>query len=117
MIFTSKNEDGEPAWELILKGRKDVTRRFKPEPVGAIRAVCPGRGVKRVGNIVIKSCVLHKDWLKSFHGIEVPLQKEAEREGFKTWSGLMAWFVQKRIPIDETYRIEFDLIPESVIRF
>ena len=47
MIFCSKNEDGIPAWQLVLNGQKDVTRRTKPLPIGRIFAVQPGRGKKQ----------------------------------------------------------------------
>ncbi len=56
MIFISKNETGIPAWQLVMDGKKTVTRRLKPQPIGSIRAVQPGRGKKAIGYIKITSC-------------------------------------------------------------
>lgn len=109
MIFCSKNEEGTPAWELVLSGDKKVTRRAKPQPVGAIRAVQPNRGKEAVGYIKITDCRKHSDCFPSGMGA-VMEEKEARREGFNTWEGLMQWFRDKKIDINNTYRIGFQLV-------
>jgi hypothetical protein len=62
MIFSSRNEAGELASDLVMAGRKTVTRRIRPHPVGAVRAVQPGRTKKGVGFIKILSCVDDEKW-------------------------------------------------------
>jgi len=52
MIFISKNEDGIPAWEMIMNGKKTVTRRYNYIEPGKIRAVQPGRMKK--ANVILK---------------------------------------------------------------
>lgn len=111
MIFSSKNEKGEPAWELVMKDEKTVTRRMKPQQVGAIRAVQPGRGKKAVGYVRVKSCILHSVWQMATNSME-PRQQfttEANKEGFESWDGLLAWFNEHKIDIKQTFRIEFEL--------
>ena len=111
MIFCSKNEDDIPAWKLVKARKKTVTRRVKPETIGAIRAVCPGRGKHAVCKIKILDCYPAKQW-DSFHrNMPKALKAEAKREGFKSWAGLMGWFLMKygTIP-DGLWRIEFKVV-------
>lgn len=113
MIFCSRNEKGELASDLIMSDRKTITRRCKPEPVGRIRACCPGRGKKAVCHILILSCMPDTVWKRMTdysspnHKREL-LEEEAHREGFESWSGLYNWFLKKYggwpRPL---YRIEF----------
>jgi hypothetical protein len=56
MIFSAINEDGEPLWKLVLDGKKTVTRRLKPHPIGSIRAIQPKRTSKAIGHIKILDC-------------------------------------------------------------
>lgn len=115
VIFISCNENNEPAWFLILDGRKTVTRRLKPMPVGKEFAVCPGRGKKAVCRARVISCMKHEDWLDhitpyrdlSGHQFKDELEKEAHLEGFESWAGLLAWFDKHKIDIKKTWRIEF----------
>ena len=114
MIFISKNEDGILAWQSILDDKKTVTRRFKPEPVGSIRAVCPGRGKFQVCKIFINSNEKHTDWYEKVikpidneHCKHLLLRWEAEKEGFRTWEGLLNWFNQRKEDINKTIRIAF----------
>jgi len=107
MIFISKNENGEPAWQLVLEGRKTVTRRANPQPVGSMRAVCPGRGKKALGYIQILKCDLH---MVCDYPTPESKQAEAEKEGFKGWEGLLEWFrTHGGWPLC-CYRIEFKLV-------
>ena len=110
MIFCSKNEDYVPAWQLILEGRKTVTRRSKPTKVGAIRAVQPQRCKKSVCKIRILSCVAHSEWKKSDGYLHGDLNAEAHLEGFITWNGLCDWFVENGIEMEGTYRTEFEVV-------
>ena len=111
MIFISKNEDGELAWKLVKAGKKTVTRRIKPEPIGAIRAICPGRGKKAVCHVRVISCMSHWDWMSMYEHVPSALRAEAKREGFRTWKGLEAWFKMKYGGFPEgLYRIEFQII-------
>ena len=129
MIFISKNEDGIPAWKLILEGKKTVTRRIKPIPVGKEFAVQPGRGKKAVCRARVISCMNTKEWLDWMRintiadtfkatlsedsvlwSIKSSANKEAKREGFKSWTGLCDWFRSKKIDMYKTYRIEFKVI-------
>lgn len=116
MIFSSKNEDGIPAWRQVLNGTKTVTRRVKPQPVGAIRAVQPGRTKKGVGFIKILSCMDSNKWERknlSGYGGTVTCSEEAHKEGFKTWEGLWEWiYAHVKRPLPKLYRIEFVLIPK-----
>jgi hypothetical protein len=111
MIFMSKNEAGEDAVKLILEGRKTVTRRSHPYPVGSIRAVQPGRGKKGVCMIKIISCLTHEEWFG--HGLlKHEYEWEANKEGFKTWEGLEKWFRDRGQTMDGMYRIEFEVVKE-----
>ena len=111
MIFISKNEDGTPAWQLILDGTKTVSRRPKPVETGSIRAVQPGRTKKGIAHIEILDCTPHKKWwddmLDTECFTEYDLYREAMKEGFKSWGGLLSWFKAHDIDINDTYRIEF----------
>lgn len=99
-------------WKLVLDGKKTITRRIKPEPVGAIRAVCPTRGMAQVCKIMIISCIPHRDWFAMYWNNPRALRAEAKREGFGSWEGLMAWFDMKYGGIPEgLYRIEFRKLP------
>jgi len=167
MIFSSKNEAGEPAYELIARGVKTVTRRLKPKRVGSIMAVQPARATKAVcvcghlfdrhfprtpnleGKLICgetkcdcpnytplrvrvklspSSCMTHEEWLEK---LEVFLNSyeddedenyseareeqfffEAKREGFESWRGLLDWFKAHEIDINDTYRIEFEVLKE-----
>jgi len=119
MIFISKNSDGVPAWKLILQGKKIVTRRLKPCVVGKDYAVCPGRGKFQVCRIKVISCVEHTKWREEFNRWDYFNQprrwrnfmdKESKKEGFLTWHELADWFINKKITINKTYRIEFKVI-------
>lgn len=117
MIFASKNESGEAAWELVLSGRKTVTRRMRPVPVGAVRSIQPGRTKKGVGSIEILSCVPHLDWQIEYVAGTCDTQealnrltKEAQAEGFIGWQGLLKYFDDHGLRIEDTYRIEFRLV-------
>ena len=109
MLFTSKNEDGVPAWELVLAGEKTVTRRLKPMAVGKEFAVQPGRGRKSVCRARVVSCVPHRQWVadKGFC-FDARIAGEAELEGFRTYAGLLAWFKEHKIYVSKTFRIEFE---------
>lgn len=118
MIFISKNENGEVAHDLVMDGTKTVTRRMNPVEVGKTRAVQPGRGKFAVGRVLIKSCEPHVVWynkMRVAHGLMIygELEKEAIREGFYTWGGLMSWFREHKIDINDTYRIEVELEKEE----
>lgn len=119
MIFISRNEKGVPAWKLVMLGKKTVTRRLKPEPVGAIRAVCPSRGKKAVCHIKIVSCMTSGQWHQTNIGgrserfINNECDREAQREGFGKWYHLISWFDEHKIPFSQTYRIEFKLVKKA----
>ena len=114
MIFISKNENGIPAWRLILDGSKTVTRRIKPIEPGSIRAVQPGRTKKGIAHIEIIECISHSEWwdnmMDSQCFTEDDLQREARAEGFNSWGGLLSWFKNRKINIDDTYRLKFELM-------
>lgn len=115
MIFCSKNEDGELAADLALDGRKCLTRRLKPVPVGSVRAVQRKRTGRGVGFIKVISYMPHKKWLKGVGRRNMPkhieLELEANMEGFRSWEGLDGWFQRKYggWP-NPLYRIEFEPI-------
>jgi len=116
MIFCAKNEDGIPTWKLVLEGKKTVTRRLKPLPVGKEFAIQPGRGKKAVARGRVLSCwISHEyDFYQGDYRTSLRyLEEEAQKEGFKTWKGLTAWFVKHYININDTYRIEFELIKKE----
>ena len=123
MIFASVNEKGEPAWKLVLEGRKTVTRRSKPKAVGKVFGDQPGRGKKAVCRAKVISCIKHIAWLKKeedtsifvFGRAQEPLrasylksrlEDEAHREGFESWQGLLDWFDKHKIDINNTWRIQ-----------
>jgi hypothetical protein len=120
MIFSSVNEDGIPAWKLVMEGKKTVTRRLRPQPVGAVRAVQPKRCAGGLGFIKIVDCSKHTFWdeINKFSELEPnrdvyyreALEREANREGFKTWDGLLSALDKFKADINDTYRIEFKLI-------
>lgn len=116
MIFIAKNEKGEPSWKLIMEGKKTVTRRLKPLPVGKEFAICPGRGKFAVCRAKVISCERHEDWIKaswddiSFNELMIKLDKEAIKEGFGKWLSLCEWFANSRVLLTDTYRIEFELV-------
>lgn len=113
MIFCSKNEDGVPAWKLIIDGKKTVTRRLKPVDPGNILAVQPNRCMKAVGYIRIKSCCDSIKYLNEYADFTDLIewkQREAQLEGFNSWDGLMRFFQKHNIQFGETYRLEFEYI-------
>lgn len=119
MIFISKNEDGEPAWQLILDGRKTVTRRLKPVSVGKVLAVQPGRGKHAVCHIKVKSCENSFEHFRRasdpFFALEPWKDHEAALEGFRSWMGLQCWLEEYGIKFWKTFRIEFELVKERVV--
>lgn len=118
MIFAAKNEKGIYTWKLVLDGDKTVTRRLKPVRVGKIRAVQPGRGKKAICKIKILECVPHRGRAIGLYDLshdavdrfQKALDREAEKEGFCSWKGLLEWFDAKGINISDTFRIEFKLV-------
>jgi len=121
VIFCAKNEDGIPTWKLVLEGKKTVTRRLKPMPIGKEFAIQPGRGKKAVARGKIIGCekTTYWWWDSLNRLIDEPfyprrknwfLVREARKEGFKTWQGLLDWFAEHKININDTYRIEFELV-------
>ena len=119
MIFGVRNEDGERTFDLVMKGKKTVTRRLlngRKYEVYGLYAVQSGRTRKSSGKIKILSRMLHKDWWQervyplSDKGKEYILQNEAEREGFKSWDGLMNYFKENEIDPMDLIRYEFVLI-------
>jgi hypothetical protein len=48
-------------------------------------------------------------WRDNWNNSEA-LEKEAKREGFQTWSGLENWFSTRKMNINDTKRIEFELV-------
>lgn len=119
MIFASKNEDGVPAWKQVVDGTKTVTRRLKASPVGAYRSVQPKRCKKGVGFVRIVNCIRHTNWILDFFIKYKPsefvkeLDLEAQREGFKTWEGVLKWFDSKNIDIDDTYVLSLSYIKKN----
>lgn len=117
MIFIAKNEEGIPSWKLIQLGQKTVTRRIKPMPIGKDFAICPGRGKFAICRAEVTDCIPHQKWIikKSFYLTEPNdavdiLENEARKEGFTSWLGLINWFKEKKINIDDLYRIEFKIL-------
>lgn len=112
MIFCSRNEAGVPKWKLIQEGRATVTRRLKPEQVGKIRAVQPGRGKSAVCRVRIIGCIPDMKWQDEH--IPAEAEAEARREGFLTWEGLWECLSKlHRFPAGQPpafYRIEFELV-------
>jgi len=124
VIFCAKNEDGIPTWKLVLEGKKTVTRRLKPMPIGKEFAIQPGRCKKAIAKAKVISCWDSKTFrdiaydvlgLRNKYSPEISEkfhQREADKEGFKSIEGLMEWFFEHNINIKDTYRIEFELIKE-----
>jgi len=117
MIFCAKNEDGIPSWELILRMEKIVTRRMKPMPIDKEFAVQPGRGKYAVCRARVTDCQLSKVHYhvyahnkELFKDTDEYKKHEAQCEGFKTWNGLMRWFIDHKIPFEDTFRIEFNIL-------
>lgn len=111
MIFIAKNEGGIPTWGLAQTGRKTVTRRIKPLPVGKEFAIQPGRGCFAVCRARVVSCVNSLDhW--HLHKSDICHYKESEAhlEGFVSWRGLMQFFEKNKIQFMDTFRIEFEVI-------
>jgi len=111
MIFIAKNEDNIPTWKLVIDKSKTVTRRLKPMQIGKEFAVCPGRGKHAVCRAVVTDCVLSR---VHYHAREIDLvdykHLEAKMEGFKSWDGLMSWFIKHKVNFEDTFRIEFKVI-------
>ena len=117
MIFCARNDVEAPTWELVLNGTKLVTRRVKPEPVGAVRAVCPGRGKKAVCRVRIVSCELESKWWARFKGLKYNdlgrvLEREAKLEGFGSWEALQKW-LHNHTDRKPLYRIGFEIIEKG----
>lgn len=115
MIFCSRNERGELAADLVMAGRKTVTRRMKPVEIGKVLAVQPGRGKKALEHVKVISCHNSLFWwqcnyVRHIHRIHEFKNEEAAREGFETWDGLCRWLEEHKIQMAETYRIEFELV-------
>lgn len=120
MIFIAKNEDGKATYDLVLSKDKIVTRRKlggRIYVVGKDYAVQRGRGKKQEGRIVILSRMSHLDWIRKESGtglisvIGLPLlNKEAKREGFNSWKGLLDYLKKHNLHINDTIRYEFELI-------
>ena len=111
MIFASQNERGELAADLVMARRKTVTRRSKPVAVGKVLAVQPGRGKKGIGHIRVVSCMTHLVWVAPVNNGRTDMfAKEAKKEGFITWGGLLLWFHIHKIKIEDTFRIEFEVV-------
>ena len=118
MIFSSKNEAGVPAWELVLQGEKTITRRGKFLSPLTQFAVQPGRGKKAVCRAQVVSCMPHREFNHIVSGqsrtdlklLERLLEDEARMEGFASWRGLLGWLESKHIKIGDTYRIEFAVV-------
>lgn len=105
MIFSAKNEKGEPLWRLVLEGRKVVTRRTKTIQIGKIRAVQSKRGGKSLGYIEIISCVDDEEWCDKH--IPQETKAEARREGYYTWEGLWEFLRSHTPKSARLYRMEF----------
>ncbi len=113
MIFIAKNEDGEPTWKLAKEGKKTVTRRIKPLPVGKEFTIQPGRGKFAVCRAKVISCV--SSWEHWHIGLnnttkDIYQSNEARLEGFNTWDGFISFFEKKKIPFNHTQRIEFKIL-------
>jgi len=126
MIFSAKNEDGIPLWKLVLSGEKTVTRRKSSKPVGKTYGVFKKPNGVVLGRIKIISCVSDENWIERIRNnvtkalstryrreavYQEVLDKEAEKEGFKTWAGLWRALVDCYTDaLPRLYRIEFKLI-------
>ena len=117
MIFSARNEAGVSLLDLVLQGKKTVTRRRKPKKVGSSFAIQSERGGKTLARARVISCVETEDWRESVLleaknnlGYIRKLDREARREGFVSWEGLWGWIkghYGNELP--ELYRIEFKL--------
>ena len=116
MIFIAKNEDGIPTWKLALEGKKTVTRRLKPLPVGKEFAIQPGRGKFAVCRGKVVSCMpsfIHFNFFRYEMNVREYKESEAHKESFVSWRGLMRFFQDKKINFADTSRIEFELIRKA----
>ena len=110
MIFSAVNEDGEPLWKLVMDGRKTVTRRLKPQPIGSIRAIQPKRTAKGIGFIKIIDC---RKELYLGQGV-VNTETEAYLEGFKDWNSIVDFFIETYGSDSITnYRLKFERVEEN----
>lgn len=130
MIFSGVNEKGENLFDLVLAGKKTVTRRKHPAIVGAVLSVQRGRGKKREGIIKVISCQKNESWFEKRRvfcrknaatfalineRLVIEAKQEANREGFESWDGLWNWgndYYGNKLP--EFYRIEFELITSEL---
>ncbi len=114
MIFVAKNEKGEPTWKLALEGKKTVTRRLKPLPIGKEFAIQPGRGKFAICRARVISCVnSHRHLLLTANGKDSDInwmKQEAKKEGFSSWKTVVDFFKDKNIDWLDTFRIEFKTI-------
>jgi len=117
MIFIAKNEDGDPSWKLVQEGRKTVTRRLKPLPVGKEFAVQPGRGKFAICRARVISCMSsmgHYERNADGTFLKEYREHEAHLEGFSSWDGIMKFFQKKGIQFKDTFRIEFEVISRGL---
>jgi len=119
LIFVAKNENDVPSWKLVLDGKKIVTRRLKPMPIGKDFAVQPGRGKHAICRAVVTDCQRSFDHFHKYasnpelyQSINEYKQHEADCEGFLSWDGLMKWFQSHGIQFKDTYRIEFQVLKQ-----
>ena len=117
MIFIAKNEKGESTWKLAIEGRKTVTRRLKPLPVGKEFAIQPGRGEFAVCRARVITLCPSMDHFRKFGYDTGSLldykESEAKKEGFGSWDALMRFFQNKKIQFADTFRIEYELINQG----
>ena len=122
MIFAVKNEDGISTCDLVLQGKKTVTRRLKGGriyEVGKDYAVQPSRAKKSVARIIIISSMSQIYWCNKFidnlsiDERKVALEKEAKKEGFGSWKALVEYFWKNKIITSELVRYEFKLLKEE----
>jgi len=121
MIFCSRNERGDPAWRLVVAGRKSVTRRLKPLEAGKAFTVQPSRRRKAVARVRVVSCVPEREWLRGLPKARraAELKREAKREGFLEWEGLREWLKAHNPEGKPYYRIGFkveELVKEGIER-
>jgi len=112
MIFSARNDKGIPSWQLVMEGKKTVTRRQSGKIPGHTYSVQKRRGEKGIGRILIVSCIPDEYFVESLPTSE--LENEAHKEGFSTWEDL--WECIRNItksgegPLPLLYRIEFFLV-------
>jgi uncharacterized protein YqfB (UPF0267 family) len=111
MIFSKKNEKGENLFDLVLSGRKTVTRRQTPKTVGKIYSVQRGRCKKGEAYIRIISCAPEEPYNSPLNGLE----EEAHKEGFYTMAALINVLHDTYFGKDpkKLYRIEFELVKDE----